>query len=89
MSPPGRPKGEYRRAQPEGTPVSVRGYPMSSARAVAAQRTSRGSPRRHLVAPWRVNFNCAQDISATMKKISVEMAAARPKFWPASVKAMR
>jgi len=23
MSPPGRPKGEYRRAQPEGTPVSV------------------------------------------------------------------
>ncbi len=22
MSPPGRPKGEYRRAQPEGTPVS-------------------------------------------------------------------
>jgi hypothetical protein len=24
MSPPGRPKGEYRRAQPEGTPVSAR-----------------------------------------------------------------
>ena len=23
MSPPGRPKGEYRKAQPEGTPVSV------------------------------------------------------------------
>ena len=23
MSPPGRPKGEYRRAQPEGTPVSA------------------------------------------------------------------
>jgi hypothetical protein len=23
MSPPGRPKGEYRRAQPEGTPVST------------------------------------------------------------------
>jgi hypothetical protein len=22
MSPPGRPKGEYRRAQPEGTPVN-------------------------------------------------------------------
>ena len=22
MSPPGRPKGEYRRAQPEGTPMS-------------------------------------------------------------------
>ena len=22
MSPPGRPKGEYRRAQPEGTPVT-------------------------------------------------------------------
>ena len=25
MSPPGRPKGEYRRAQPEGTPVSAQG----------------------------------------------------------------
>jgi hypothetical protein len=23
MSPPGRPKGEYRRAQPEGTPVTA------------------------------------------------------------------
>jgi hypothetical protein len=23
MSPPGRPKGEYRRAQPEGTPMSA------------------------------------------------------------------
>ena len=27
MSPPGRPKGEYRRAQPEGTPVSPRPPP--------------------------------------------------------------
>jgi hypothetical protein len=25
MSPQGRPKGEYRRAQPEGTPVSAPG----------------------------------------------------------------
>jgi 16S rRNA (guanine527-N7)-methyltransferase len=25
MSPPGRPKGEYRRAEPEGTPVSPPG----------------------------------------------------------------
>jgi hypothetical protein len=25
MSPPGRPKGEYRRAKPEGTPASARG----------------------------------------------------------------
>jgi hypothetical protein len=24
MSPPGRPKGEFRRAQPEGTPVNLR-----------------------------------------------------------------
>jgi hypothetical protein len=27
MSPPGRPEGEYRRAQPEGTPVSPPGRP--------------------------------------------------------------
>jgi hypothetical protein len=27
MSPPGRPKGEYRSAQREGTPVSAKGHP--------------------------------------------------------------
>jgi hypothetical protein len=27
MSPPGRPKGEFRRAQHEGTPVSLPGRP--------------------------------------------------------------
>ena len=27
MSAPGRPKGEYRRAQPEGTPMSAPGRP--------------------------------------------------------------
>ena len=27
MSPPGRPKGEYRKAQPEGIPVSPPGRP--------------------------------------------------------------
>jgi 16S rRNA (guanine527-N7)-methyltransferase len=27
MSPQGRPKGEYRKAQPEGTPVSTPGRP--------------------------------------------------------------
>ncbi len=27
MSPPGRPKGDYRRAQPEGTPVGPYGRP--------------------------------------------------------------
>ena len=36
-----------------------------------------------------VSFNCSSAIAATMKKISVLMAAARPKFWPLSVKAMR
>ncbi len=30
MSPHGRPKGEYRRAQPEGTPVSPHGRPKGS-----------------------------------------------------------
>ena len=37
----------------------------------------------------RAIFRCASDSSATMKKIIVEMAAARPKFWPESWKAMR
>ena len=34
MSPPGRPKGEYRRAQPEGPPVSALGNLLVAARAI-------------------------------------------------------
>jgi hypothetical protein len=37
MSPPGRPKGEYRRAKPEGTPMSAPGR----ARALIPQRAAR------------------------------------------------
>jgi hypothetical protein len=40
MSPPGRPKGEYRSAQREGTPVSPPGRPKGEYR--SAQRE--GSP---------------------------------------------
>ena len=36
-----------------------------------------------------VIFNCTAAITATITKISVEMAAAKPKFCPLSVKAMR
>ena len=39
--------------------------------------------------PRPITLNCASDISATIPKISVEIAAANPKFWPESVKAMR
>jgi hypothetical protein len=34
MSLPGRPKGEYRKAQPEGTPVSPSGRPKGEFTAV-------------------------------------------------------
>ena len=37
VSPPGRPKGEYRRAQPEGTPVSAQGR----SKALIPQRAAR------------------------------------------------
>jgi hypothetical protein len=37
MSPPGRPKGEYRRAQPEGTSVSAPGR----SEALAPKRVAR------------------------------------------------
>ncbi len=37
MSPPGRPKGEFRRAQPEGSPVSAPGR----AEALIPQRVAR------------------------------------------------
>jgi hypothetical protein len=44
----------------------------------------------HLFASARcVIFNCTMAMMATITKISVLMAAARPKFWPLSVKAMR
>ena len=36
-----------------------------------------------------VNFKFSIDIKATRKKITVEIAAAKPKLAPASVKAMR
>jgi hypothetical protein len=38
MSAPGRPKGEFRRAQPEGSPVSA---PASARQALIAQRAAR------------------------------------------------
>ena len=48
MSPPGRPKGEYRRAQPEGSPVSPPGRPKGEYR--RAQPEGRPvSPPAHLV----------------------------------------
>ena len=37
MSPPGRPKGEYRRAQPEGTPMSRRAAPKANTAARSAE----------------------------------------------------
>jgi glucokinase len=39
MSPPGRPKGEYRRAQPEGTPVSPPGRPKGEYRRAQPEGT--------------------------------------------------
>jgi len=43
----------------------------------------------HRVCAFCVKRSCASAIAATIRKISVEIAAARPKFWPLSVKAMR
>jgi hypothetical protein len=37
MSPPGRPKGEYRRAKPEGTLMSRRAVPKANTEARSAQ----------------------------------------------------
>jgi hypothetical protein len=45
MSPPGRPKGEYRRAQPEGTPVSAPGQPHGRA---CRRGRLRGDKRKQL-----------------------------------------
>ena len=49
MSPPGRPKGEYRRAQPEGTPVSPPGRPKGEYRRAQPEGTP-VSPRAALQA---------------------------------------
>jgi hypothetical protein len=40
MSRPGRPKGEYRRAQPEGTPVSRPGRPKGEYRKAKPEVTA-------------------------------------------------
>ncbi len=39
MSPHGRPKGEYRRAEPEGTPVSPHGRPKGEYRRAEPEGT--------------------------------------------------
>ncbi len=49
MSPPGRPKGEYRRAQPEGTPVSPPGRPNGECRRAQTEGTAMSTPLRILV----------------------------------------
>ena len=52
MSPPGRPKGEYRSAQREGTPVSAPGRPKGEYRSAQREGTpvsAPGRPKRELL----------------------------------------
>jgi hypothetical protein len=61
MSPPGRPKGEYRRAQPEGTPVSKHlfyVFPASSILVLAALLYPREAAETNIVlsAPLNVFY---------------------------------
>ena len=53
MSTPGRPKGEYRRAQPEGTPVSTPGRPKGEYRRAQPEGTPVSTPGRSLLIPER------------------------------------
>jgi hypothetical protein len=46
MSPPGRPKGEYRSAQREGTPVSPPGHPKGEYRSAQREGTLVSPPGR-------------------------------------------
>ncbi len=48
MSPPGRPKGEFRRAQPEGTPVNPPGRPKGEFRRAQPE----GTPVSPNAASW-------------------------------------
>lgn len=50
---------------------------------------SQPKPTHRFASARCVIFNCTIAMIATITKISVLMAAARPKFWPLSVKAMR
>ena len=45
MSAPGRPKGEFRRAQPEGTPVSAPGRPKGEFRRAQPEGTPVSVPQ--------------------------------------------
>ena len=68
MSLPGRPKGEYRRAQPEGTPVSLPGRPKGEYRRAQPE----GTPVRH--APGLAVHAC--DPAASRGRRHPEPAAA-------------
>jgi hypothetical protein len=46
MSPPGRPKGEYRSAKHEGTPVSAPGRPKGEYRSAKHEGTPVSAPGR-------------------------------------------
>jgi hypothetical protein len=46
MRPTGRPKGEYRRAQPEGTPVDPHGRPTDPSRGALHEGTAGTTPGR-------------------------------------------
>ena len=76
MSPPGRPKGEYRRAQPEGTPVSPTDIPAymahvgvaarAAATAMAAASTAaKNEALRRLAARLRADVEPLQQANAT------------------------
>jgi len=45
MSPPGRPKGEYRSAQHEGSPVNATGYPHPPLRGTLSRSRERAGVR--------------------------------------------
>ncbi len=57
MSPPGRPKGEYRSAQHEGTAVSRRAGPKANGRAVRSTQGTPVSVQRHPRAADRPAFD--------------------------------
>ena len=82
MSPPGRPKGEYRRAQPEGTPVSPTDIPaymahVGVAARAAATTMAAASTAAKNEALRRLAARLRADVEPLHKANAEDLAAAR------------
>lgn len=79
MSPPGHPKGEYRRAQPEGTPVSAQALDMS----IALERPGPACAQAWRTRPYREALQLRDGRRVTLRPAHRSDAGALQAFFAA------